>query len=128
MTTEEMKECKVGDTVYVVSYFLDTITKYSVIFKLACTLGLKAEDGDVTRVSYREAFTTKEDAVEELTRKYINDLALTVGNIEKGMDTLGSFNKDALNDELLNDIIDSIKSYYKIVKERKNKSSSIQNE
>lgn len=128
MTTEEMKECKVGDTVYVVSYFLDTITKYSVIFKLACTLGLKAEDGDVTRVSYREAFTTKEDAVEELTRKYINDLALTVGNIEKGMDTLGSFNKDALDDELLNDIIDSIKSYYKIVKERKNKSSSIQNE
>ncbi len=128
MTTEEMKECKVGDTVYVVSYFLDTITKYSVIFKLACTLGLKAEDGDVTRVSYREVFTTKEDAVEELTRKYINDLALTVGNIEKGMDTLGSFNKDALDDELLNDIIDSIKSYYKIVKERKNKSSSIQNE
>ena len=128
MTTEEMKECKVGDTVYVVSYFLDTITKYSVIFKLACTLGLKAEDGDVTRVSYREAFTTKEDAVEELTRKYINDLALTVGNIEKGMDTLESFNKDALNDELLNDIIVSIKSYYKIVKERKNKSSSIQNE
>lgn len=119
MTTEEMKECKVGDTVYVVSYFLDTITKYSVIFKLACTLGLKAEDGDVTRVSYREVFTTKEDAVEELTRKYINDLALTVGNIEKGMDTLGSFNKDALDDELLNDIIDSIKSYYKIVKERK---------
>lgn len=128
MTTEEIKECKVGDTVYVVSYFLDTITKYSVIFKLACTLGLKAEDGDVIRVSYREVFTTKEDAVEELTRKYINDVALTVGNIEKGMDTLGSFNKDALNDELLNDIIDSIKSYYKIVKERKNKSSSIQNE
>ena len=116
MTTEEMKECKVGDTVYVVSYFLDTITKYSVIFKLACTLGLKAEDGDVTRVSYREVFTTKEDAVEELTRKYINDLALTVGNIEKGMNTLGSFNKDALNDELLNDIIVSIKSYYNLVK------------
>ena len=120
MTTEEMKKCKVGDTVYVVSYFSDTITKYNVIFKLACTLGLKSEDGDVRRVSYREVFPTKESAEEEMTRKYINDLALTVSDIEKGMDTLVSFNKDALNDELLNDIIVSIKSYYNLVKGENN--------
>lgn len=120
MTTEEMKECKVGDTVYVVSYFSDTITKYSVTFKLAGILGLKSEDGDSRRISYREVFTTKENAEAELISKYTNDLAVTVSNIEKGMDTLAYFNKDALNDDLLNDIINSIKSYYNLVKGKNN--------
>ena len=117
MAREGIKGFKVGDTVYTISRMFKKTYKCSVVFKIGSIVGVETEDGGVRRICPCDVFLTEKDARKELARGYIDAIAETISSIEKDMVALARFDKSLLNDDLLSDIIGSIKMYYKIAKE-----------
>ena len=118
MNKEEFKTIKEGAIVYKINteYNINTTSKGIVVAKDANSADIELST-DTYRVPFYLLFSSEEKAKEEIIRRYKDGISLRVSEIRRNMRAIASLNKDALDDKFLNNITNSITSYYKVLKE-----------